>query len=234
MLIRLCGHYQSNPNHIDKLISINGLPDEWFFRSSKYGGRELLSPWEPDVEANIPQSIRNLCNPIEVTKIFPPIEKGREPVIDKTTILGVRFNFMSQPGQEAWDKIERYIERMTPRDERIPLPVLVAPNHLSAFDPHAVRRTVRGSLEFYRSEIPHVDLMRPEPIFVPATVNRQPQPTVAVAATTTETVASIQAPQPLVTPSPVVYKCECGKPFGKEQGLRMHKMKAHPKQPAGV
>lgn len=227
MLIRLCGHYLNNPNHIDKLISIKGLPDSWFFRVSKYGGRELIHPWEPDVEANIPESIRHLCEPTEIIKIFPPIEKGRESVIDKFTILGVRFNFMSQPGQELWDKIERYLERMTPRDERIPAPALVAPNHLAAFDPHAVRKTVRGSLELFKSEIPNVDLTRPyiEPIAPRAEVQA---PVIATA------VAAPVAPQPVAVQAPVIHKCDCGKQFDKEQGLRMHKMKAHPKQPVGV
>lgn len=230
MLIRLCGHYLGNPNHIDKLISIKGLPNDWFFRPSKHGGQELLPPWEPDVESNIPQSIRHLCEPTAITKVFPPIEKGRDSVIDFTTILGVRFNFMSQPGQELWEKIERYVERMTPRDERIPAPVLVAPNHLSAFDPHAVRRTVRGSLELYKAEIPHVDLTRPyiEPI-TPRAEIQAPVILTAAAASVAPT------PQPVVAPSIVMHKCDCGKEFSKEQGLRMHKMKAHPKQiPVGV
>lgn len=227
MLIRLCGHFLNNPNHIDKLISIKGLPEEWFFKASKHGGKELVKPWEPDVEANIPQSIRHLCEPEEITLVFPPIEKGREAVIEKTTILGVRFNFMSQPGQELWEKIERYLERMTPRDERIPQPVIVAPNHLSQFDPHASRKTVRGSVEFFKADIPNVDLRRPEPIFVPA-------PTVVVQAPVVATAPA--APQQVVVPPPAtVYACEeCQKPFDKEQGLRMHKMKSHPKQAVAV
>lgn len=228
MLIRLCGHYLNNPNHIDKLISIKGLPDEWFFRPCKYGGKELIQPWEPDVEENIPQSIRHLCEPTEVTKVFPPIEKGKDSVIDKFTILGVRFNFMSNPGQELWEKIERYLERMTPRDERIPAPVLVAPNHTSMFNPHSVRKTVRGSIELIKADIPDVDLRKPYIEPVVAKVEIQP----SVAATALSIVPNHnQTPQPVVDR---IFKCNCGKQFNKEQGLRMHKTKAHSKQPAGV
>lgn len=232
MLIRLCGHYFNNPNHIDKLISIKGLPDEWFFKTSKDGGKELVKPWEPDVEANIDKSIRNLCEPTEITLVFPPIEKGRESVVEKVTILGVRFNFMTQPGQELWEKIERYLDRMTPRDERVPIPVIVAPNHLSPFDPHAARRTVRGSLELYKSEIPHVDLSpRLEPAIAPAPRVEIQAPVAATAPSVV--VAPAVIPQPVVKPT-VAHLCDCGKSFDKEQGLRMHKMKAHPKQPVGV
>ena len=99
MLIRLCGHFPSNPGHIDKLISIKGLPTEWIFRENvKFGGKELVKPWEVDVEENIPKDIRHLCEPTEIIEVFPPIAPGQPPVVDKRTIIGIRFNFMDAAG----------------------------------------------------------------------------------------------------------------------------------------
>lgn len=231
MLIRLCGHFLNNPNHIDKLIAIKGLPSEWFFRETKHG-KELMRPWEPDVEANIPKDIRHLCEPVEITRVFPPIEKGKDPVIDKVTILGVRFDFMSQPGQELWEKIERFVDRMTPRDQKIPVPVLVAPDHKSAFNPHAVRRTVRGSLEFFTSDIPEVDLRVPTTQTI--TLANAPPPTVEMKPPLMEVKA---ATVPL--PPAEVFNCDqCEKQFLKKQALVMHKRAGHkveaPKVTAGA
>lgn len=225
MLIRLMGHYVNNPNHIDKLIAIKGLPNEWIFRkSSLYDGNELIQPWEPDVESNIPKDIRHLCEPMDIIRVFPPIEKGREYVVDRKTILGLRFDFMTQPGQDMWDKIERYLDRMTPRDQKVPVPVLVAPNHLSAFNPHTARRTPRGSLEFFTCEIPEVDLR-----IIPATT---------VAFSTGSSAPAVVLP-PDVAPQPEVlsFPCDkCPKAFTKERALKMHTMKMHKKvkEPAGV
>ncbi len=222
MLIRLCGHYQNNPNHIDKLISIKGLPEEWFFKPSKYGGKELLKVWEADVEANIPKDIRHLCEPVEITEVFSPIEKGREPVVDRRTILGVRFNFMTQPGQELWEKIERYIDRMTPRDQKIPVPVLVAPDHKSPFNPHAVRRTVRGSIELYTADIPEVDLRTP----VIETVTQAASPAPAVIVPPLMQVKTQVAPMTTAE----IFNCDqCDKQFLKKQALAMHKVAGHKK-----
>ncbi len=218
MLIRLCGHFVNNPGHIDKLISIKGLPEEWLFRPSRAGGKELMPPWEPDVEANIPKEIRHLCEPVEITRVFPPIEKGRDAVIDKVTIIGIKFNYMSTPGQELWEKIERYLDRMTPRDEKVPVPIIVAPDHKSGFSPHVARRSARGSLELAATDtIPEVDL-RIIPT-VTETINTTPP------AVITQTI-----PQPVVPakePEPAFPCDKCPKTFFKKQALSMHKMKMH-------
>lgn len=233
MLIRICGHYPNNPAHIDKLISIKGLPEEWIFRNVKrtiagelIEGRELVQPWEPDIDENIPSQIRHLCEPVEIVKIFPPIEKGRDSVVDRRTIMGIRFDFMSQPGQDLWEKVERYLDRMTPRDQKVAVPVVVAPDHKSMFNPHEARRSARGSLELRPCEIPEVDL-RIIPSAQTQTVISVPQPAVIV--------------QPIITlptePQAVKLACDqCPKVFTKDRALKMHKIAAHKKvkEPAGV
>lgn len=208
MLIRIAGHHFNNPSHIDKMICIKGLPEEWLFRKSKFG-KELLAPWKPDVEENIPQSIRHLCDPVEVTFVFPPIERGRDYVVDTKTVIGLKFEYMTEPGHELWEKIERYLDRMTPRDQKIPEPVLVAPNQKSDFNPHKARRTVRGSLEFEKCEIPVVDLR-----------------------TEAEKVALVQ---PVIVAKPViqkeVFKCDqCPKEYDKKNSLRLHVLHGHKKE----
>lgn len=233
MLIRLCGHYIDNPNHIDKLISIMGLPEEWLFRTTK-NGKEIALPWEPDVEANIPQSIRHLCEIVEVTKVFPPIEKGRDPVVDRFTIIGLRFNFLTQPGQELWEKIERYLDRMTPRDEKVPKPVLVAPNQQSQFDPHLARRSTRGSLELQKTEIPHVDLrsrppefLAPQPPVAPPAFLQPTTTTANAPATVTLTHAATEPPAAPEAPAKTTgFAClQCPRVFTQQQHLKMHQTK---------
>lgn len=231
MLIRLCGHFIDNPNHIDKLICIKGLPDDWFFKTTKHG-KELIRPWVPDIEENIPKDIRHLCDPVEVTQVFPPIEKGKEGVIDKFTVIGLKFDYMTEAGQTTWEKIERYLERMVPRDQMVLKPVLVAPNQKSLFDPHEARRTNRGSLELRKSDIPVIDLRAPEPIPIaqPAITVQAP---VVTAAVNPAPAITFSAPAKMIVP-----RCDaCSKEFGNERGLRMHNMKRHSElkpQPVGV
>lgn len=207
MLIRLIGHYIDNPNRIDKLIAIKGLPEEWFFRQSRFG-RELIKPWEPDVEANIPRDCRHLCEPIEFVQVFAPVEKGREYVVDTRIANALRFDYVTEQGQTMWDQIERYLERTVPRDKMVPKPVLVAPDHKSSYSPHEARRSVRGSLELRPAEVPFVDLtpeVKKEPIVAP--------PVTPPAAATAPV---IKAPTDL-------FACEqCSKSFKNKQALGMH------------
>ena len=77
MLLRICDHFRNNPKRIDKLIAIKGLPDEWLF-TDREEGRELRKPWQADIEANIPEHIRALCEPIYVNFRYSPIEKGQK------------------------------------------------------------------------------------------------------------------------------------------------------------
>lgn len=161
MLIKLAGHFVNNPQLIDKIISIKGLPFEWFFRhNSRHGGYELVTPWEVDVNANIPASIRHLCEEHSITVVFPPIEKGRDSVVEKRNIPAVKLDYSRGPGQEMWERIERYLEQSVPRDQLIPKPVLCAPNQKSEFSPHEVKRNSRGSLELRPAEVPEIDVTK--------------------------------------------------------------------------
>jgi hypothetical protein len=176
MLIKLAGHFPNNPNHIDKLISIKGLPEEWLFRNGPHG-KELAKPWMIDNEDTIPKAIRHLCEPTDVVVVYSPIAKGEQGVVDKKTLLGIKLDYGTEPGREMWEKIERYLDRMTPRDRKVPEPVMMAPNHKSDFNPTIGRRSVRGSMEFASNvEVPDVDLRAtveeavPVPKVVPAPV----------------------------------------------------------------
>lgn len=133
MLIRLSAHPKKNPNGIDKLIVIRGLPEEMMFSYGKNGERSIRAPFEADVDVNIPKSIRHLCTPVEVTYRFPPIEKGVESVVDKKIVLGLRFDFQNQPGHELWQRIEKILDQEMPRGMKIPEPVIVAEDMRSPF-----------------------------------------------------------------------------------------------------
>ncbi|HEX9504277.1 MAG TPA: hypothetical protein VF974_08255 [Patescibacteria group bacterium] len=259
MLIRLCGHFIDNPGHRDKLIAIKGLPEEWILRPSRFGGKELVKPWIPDIEANIPKSIRNLCEPIEITVVFPPIHKDADYVVDHLTIIGIRFDYMTEPGHELWEKIEDYIERMTPRDQRILKPCIVAPDQKSEFNPHMAKRSVRGGLEFHPCDIPVIDL-RPT---APTPINNDPKVAVVMApiilppqtVPATQTTTTMGVNQILPTVSTTVdktipenlhlnekiqesmtqstetfFNCDqCSKSFSNKRALHMHKVGGHKK-----
>lgn len=213
MLIRICDHFKNNPKRIDKLIAIKGLPEEWFFREVPEG-RELRAPWKPDIDANIPHEVRNLCEPMYVTFRYPPIEKGAKEVIERRQILGLKIDYNTEPGREMWDQVERYIEESTPRNERIPDPVVCSRDERSAFETFKTYRNSRGSLEFASSPVPFVDLTRYAPVLAP--VVQAP---------------SVEAIPPAPVQELVSFVCEvCSVSFGKAQGLRMHKMKRHPKK----
>ena len=181
MLIKLAGHYPNNPNHIDKLISIKGLPEEWIFRDGPLG-KELVKPWIPDDDINIPKEIRHLCEPTDIVISYSPVAKGEKSVIDNKTILGIKLDFGTEPGREMWEKIERFMDKMTPRDMKIPEPVMMAPNQKSGFNPTIGRRSNRGSLEFASSvDVPDVDFRhkieeaQPKPSLKPIVVPPTPK-----------------------------------------------------------
>ena len=233
VLIRLCGHFKDNPNHIDKLIFINGLPEDWFFRKSirNPGGKELVRPWEAEIDVNVPRDLKPLCEEHEVTYVFPPVEKGGSYTVDVRKIIGLKFDYMSEPGQVLWEKIERYLDSMTPRDQKVPEPVLVAPNHKSSFDPHAARRTVRGSLELYKTEIPVVNLTPVQPTIITTTSNVIQEP-IKPMIVIQKNGRKARKPEELGN-----FKCEvegCPKEFTKKSALRMHLISGHKKKEAPI
>lgn len=217
MLIRLVGHFVNNSQHIDKMICIKGLPDDWVFRKRSDGQKELNPPFIADIDENIPKFIRHLCSPVEVVKYFPPIEKGKDGVLDHLTILGVKLDYMTEAGRAMWTRIARYMDDCMPRHAKVPEPVLVARDQKSPFETYAAYKRISGGVELTPAEIPEVDLDAEKQAL---------QPVVAVAPTpvVSQSVAAVD-----VAPAPL-YKCEdCDFEHKKKQGVTMHRVKRHPK-----
>ena len=225
MLLRLTGHYPLNSQHIDKLIVINGLPDDWVFKARSDGQRELAAPFTPDIDANIPIQVRHCCTPEDIVVYYPPIEKGQQGITDKRRILGVRLDYMTEAGRSMWERIRRYVESMVPRDQQIPDPVVVAKDQRSSFETFALRKRITGGVEMEPSEVPTINL----PVFVPTPIS----PPVSPVRPSPPEEAVALPPQPADT-----FACiACQKVFNKRQALRMHTMKMHSskvKQKAGA
>lgn len=223
MLLRIIDHFNNNPKRIDKLIAIKGLPEEWFFRETPEG-RELKRPWQPDVDANIPHDIRNLCEPMYIVFRYPPIQAGAKEVIEKRQVIGFRIDYNTEPGRQMWDDVERYVEESMPRNERIPVPVVCAKDERSAFETYTPRRNPRGSLELVPSPVPFVDLtkyvpVKPEERIRPASEvlkDTEPEQVEAMISTRAQT---------------AVFKCdECDYEHHSPRGVRMHAVKRHPRK----
>lgn len=215
MLIRIAAHPRNNPRLIDKMIVIKGIPYDWIFKKVERGD-QLLKPWEPDVDANIPNHIRHLCTPITFVQWFPPINTDRrnyDGFWDKRTCFGLKLEYSYGPGRDMWDKIEDLIDRSLSRFEKMPDAVVVAKDQKSPFETFLIKKSDKGT-EMIASEIPVVDLRRETEIVTLVT----PSMTTAVEVPIVNTVTEVKGS-----------KCECGKVFEKERAMRMHKMKAHPK-----
>jgi len=218
VLLRIVDHFRDNPKRIDKLIAIKGLPDKWFFRESPEG-RELKKPWEPDIDANIPHDIRNLCEPMYVIIRYPALNNQSKEIIEKRQVIGFRIDYNSEPGRQMWDDIERYVEESLPRDQRVPVPVVCAKDERSGFETYTPRRTARGSLELVPSPIPMIDLTK----FVQV-VKEEKQDVVTIIPQDHESSAS---PVHQTT----MLKCnDCDFQHESPRGIRMHAIKRHPKK----
>jgi hypothetical protein len=204
-------HFRDNPKRIDKLIAIKGLPEEWFFRDYN-GDKELKKPWEPDVDKNVPYDIQSFCDPMYVIIRYPAIHKEAKEFIEKRKILGVRIDYNTEPGRQMWEDVERYVEETMPRNERVPVPVLCSRDERSAFETYTPRRNARGSLELVPSPIPFVDLTKYTTVKIEI-----PHQAVAV-------------PVILEKAEVEVFKCDsCEYTHRSKQGIRMHRIKGHPK-----
>lgn len=220
MLIRIADHHKNNPKRIDKLIAIKGLPDEWIYRDTPEG-RELRKPWAADIAENIPHDIRHLCEPTYINFRYSPIERGQKEVIDRRQILGLKIDYNTEPGREMWDQVERYIEETIPRNERVPVPVVCAKDERSAFETYRPRRSSTNSLEFVPAPVPEVDLTK-------YNVTAQP---VLPSAVSTPPPTPVPSQQETPAPQAVKFKCEeCDYEHVSKQGIRMHKVKRHPKK----
>jgi hypothetical protein len=137
VLFRIISHFHKKNTHgIDELIRIDNFPDELMFR--REGTKTfLVYPFERDIDANIPKDIREHCTPTDITENLPR-EKNEstgqwQTPVDIIRILGVRLNLDSTPGMEMWQKIQRILDKDTPRDQRVPEPAVVAPDMKSPF-----------------------------------------------------------------------------------------------------
>jgi len=211
MLIRICSHFHKQNTHgIDELIRIEGLPEDFIFRRS--GNKLFLkAPWERDIDANIPKEIREHCTPVDITENLPR-EKNeatgewQEPS-DTIRILGVKLNLDSTPGMETWKQLQRILDRDTPRDQKVPVPAVVAPNMTDPFYLEA-------------KDIPVV-ILRQE-VRAPVII--------------TETTVTSAVPVPEMTievasePKPDKFECGvCHKKFDAQRGLWMHERKTRHK-----
>jgi len=131
MLIRLVSHPTDNPLHIDKLIYIKGLPDKMMF-DIKGDKRFLKEPWKIDPLDNLPRFIRDAFEPEEVYVHTPafaaPNGEKYAAIDDKVQVHAVQLDYQNGQGEQVWKQIERMIDMSTPRDERLPSPVIIAKN----------------------------------------------------------------------------------------------------------
>lgn len=185
-------------------------------------GVELKMPWKPDIDLNIPHDIREVCEPMYVTIRYPSIDSSKPGVIEKRKILGVKIDFNTEPGREMWERVERYVEESTPRDERIPVPVVCSKDERSAFETFTPRRNATGSLEMISAPVPVVDLTR----FI-----KEETPAIPPAAVVLEELSRAEDKQPQD------FQCsECRKVFKSQHGLKIHlvRPKGHVKEKAGA
>lgn len=211
MLIRICSHFHKQNTHgIDELIRIDGLPDDFMFR--REGDKVFLKdPFVKDIDANIPKDIREHCSPMDITENLPR-EKNEatgqwQTPSDTVRILGVKLDLDSMPGAEAWKKLQRILERDTPRDQKVPVPAVVAPDMTSPFFLEA-------------KDIPVVTL-RHEVIQAPIM-------------TQTVVTAPVEVPKMEVKTEeevvPQQFECGvCHKIFNQQRGLWMHERKTRHK-----
>lgn len=199
-LIRLVSHPDKNKYLCDKIVFIEGIPEHMMFYK-KDGKNFLKHPWVIDVTENIPKPVRDKFQPqpLKTNVHFPSPEKGIPPINDEVDTYGFSLDYQNGQAEQIWESIERMIDAVTPRGDKLPVPILVDP---SLDDEHRARGWTISA-----EDIPSIDLRGAQP--APVIVKPSGQPI-------------------------SMNKCpECPKSFAKEQGLRMHKMKAH-KVPAGV
>lgn len=209
MLIRLVSHHVGNSDHIDKLIYIEGLPESLLFRTEgtkKY----LIEPWEIDVDENIPDDIKRVYykHPTKVFKRYPitytPAGVPMEAVEDEFEVSAIRIDYQSGPGEQTWKRIERILDRETPRDQKVPVPAVVGN---------------RQQWTLTASDVPAVVL--PQTIPEGASIER-PAPT---------TIKAEEKPKD--KPVTALFYCDqCDKSYQQKQSLYMHKYHHHKKQKA--
>lgn len=132
-LFRLASHAKNNKLHIDKLIAIEGVPEHLLFESR--GGKQVLRQFLGfGIPENLPKDIRKeFCNGDTILRYVAPFEKGAEAVFQEIPLYDIVIDCGTRQGAELWEKIERMIDDQTPRDRKVPEPVVVAKDHKSGF-----------------------------------------------------------------------------------------------------
>ena len=248
LLIRLIMHPTNNPHLIDKLIILKGLPYEWVFKKSKYRtvnaegeveegvGDALVTPWQPDVDVNIPEEVRKLTDPITYVRWFPDVQfqsgnsqKTFHGFWDKRTVWGLRLDYGYGPAQELWTRIEDYIEKTLPRGEQIPHAVQVAKDQKTEFRTFLAKRgKTLSSLELIAMEVPVVDLRKPQ-VIMTETVASSPVSVITIPTNPSPPTPEVKAEEE------VIFTCDvCQKVFHKPRELSMHKVGAHRREKARV
>jgi hypothetical protein len=209
MIIRIVSDGKNNPSHVDKLIVIEGLPEEWLFDRRKVVDDEgteerlfLKAPWELDITDNIPEGIRFKFQPEPFTVWFEtPMEIRPGTMVTNQKLewirwtnegYGVRLNVQSNAGESMWQQIVDLMDRETPRHQKIPQAAIVGDKlnwHLTA------------------AQVPHVKL------------------TGSVADVPKEQIVKIE---PKIAPRPDEYACQtCGDVFDRDRGRWMHERRKH-------
>lgn len=147
MLIRLGSHHKKNSNLFDKVIDIKGLPDSMFFKEESgklyideyddeghlkfihQKGTTLKQPWTADIPENFPKDVLqkfSINKKIFYLDVFKAEGRGVERIlVPLPPLVGVQLDYQTAPGQDLWDQIERILERETPRDKKVPEPIVV-------------------------------------------------------------------------------------------------------------
>ena len=211
MLIRLVSHTRNNKWAVDKMIFVDGIPEDLLYM--RRGDKLFLKePWTFDVTENIPDYIRQGIDPFEVNIFTSPTEKGLPAREDTYTVYGLVLDYQNPRGEDIWKRIERMIDQDTPRGENLPEPVLVSDQ---IDNDH---RMLGFSIQF--EDIPQV-VLSVHPLKAKPVVKK-----------TVETPLAEPPQKEVIVPAAC---SECGKQFPKGiQGLRMHQMKTKHKQTVPV
>lgn len=209
MLIRLVSHGDKNAEHIDKMIAIDGLPDEWIFDRRRdvddKGNPDerlfLRDPWKMDVTENIPYDIRGKFQPEPWVFWFETPHEPRPGVTQSVDMPFIRWmrkchglvlNYQTNQGQQMWAQIVDLLDRETPRTQRIPEPRIVG---------------TRQMWTLSADQVPYVKL----------TGSQAEVP-----------VQQIVKVEEKVMPRPNEYPCRtCGDIFDRERGRWMHERRKH-------
>lgn len=132
MLIRLVNHHIKNPEMRDKLINIENFPESYFIEVRE-GNKVIKNPWEVDNPQNLSRDIKDrFYKPMLISDVVTAYRDAHttEEFYHKSRYYEiqcgvVKLDYATGPGEEVWSRVERLIEKTTPRDMPIPKPAIV-------------------------------------------------------------------------------------------------------------